>query len=273
MKNKFLSGAFFFWLLACGILLSNNLTIKAQQPFVTDNTDVTAKGKFHFEAFERQDLLQRSSFPAKRQNIAAFTLAYGLLENLEISVSAPFLTIINDPRAASYHFAGGVGDSSIGVKYNFRKEKEESRIPALSVSGFVQFPTGNARKQLGSGVTDYGINGIAQKTIHKKNVARVNAGMFFAGNTFSGVEGFVARGTILTGGASLVRTFTEKLQLGVEMTGAAPSNFRLSAGQLQFQAGGNYNLRKNMTLDFGVISGRFAASPRVGGQLGVSIDF
>jgi hypothetical protein len=51
------------------------------------------------------------------------------------------------------------------------------------------------------------------------------------------------------------------------------SNFELSLGQLQTQFGGNYSLRKNMTLDFGLVAGRFVASPRVGAQLGVTLDF
>ena len=250
------------------------MATSAQQPFVTDDADVTAKGKFHFEASNHLDLLQRSAFPAKSQNNASFTIAYGLFKNFEISASAPFLTIINEPDAVSSHYFAGIGDSGIGAKYNFRKEKDDSRLPALAVSAFLQFPSGSVQKGLGSGVTDFGINLIGQKTVRKKNVVRVNAGTFFAGNTLTGVEGFrVTHGTIFTGGASLVRSFSENLQLGVELTGAAPSNLRLSAGQLRFQAGGSYNLRKNLTLDFGVISGRFAASPRIGGQIGISVDF
>lgn len=65
----------------------------------------------------------------------------------------------------------------------------------------------------------------------------------------------------------------EKLQLGAEIAGAVTSQFQLSKGQLQVQAGGNYNLRKTLTLDFGLIAGRFAASPRVGAQFGFSVDF
>jgi len=63
------------------------------------------------------------------------------------------------------------------------------------------------------------------------------------------------------------------LQLGAEVTGALTNNFQLSRGQLQTQFGGNYELGKNFTLDFGVIAGRFAASPRVGLLIGTSIDF
>ena len=38
----------------------------------------------------------------------------------------------------------------------------------------------------------------------------------------------------------------------------------LGRGQLQTQIGGNYQLRKNMTFDFGLTSGFYASSPRIG---------
>jgi hypothetical protein len=108
---------------------------QAQQPFVTDDANVTPKGHFHFEFSNEFDLLQRSSYPSLRQNTADFELDYG---------------------------PGG------GVKIR---------------------------------------------------------------------------------------------------------NFRLDKGQLQGLIGGNYAVKKNLTFDFGVIAGKFAASPRVGAQLGISVDW
>jgi hypothetical protein len=78
---------------------------------------------------------------------------------------------------------------------------------------------------------------------------------------------------VLTGGGSLVKQFTPKLDLGVELTGAITSNLQLGKGQLQTMVGGNYALSKKLTFDFGVVGGRYAASPRVGVQLGISVDF
>ena len=70
-----------------------------------------------------------------------------------------------------------------------------------------------------------------------------------------------------------MRDFNEKLKLGVKLTGAAARNSQLGKGQLQFQAGGNFRVWENMTFDFGILGGCYAASPRLGGQIGVSIDF
>ena len=95
----------------------------------------------------------------------------------------------------------------------------------------------------------------------------------FSGNTLNGAIGISTRETVFTGGASLVRQFTDKLDLGAEVVGTVTKNFQLSKGQLQFQVGGNYALKEGFTLDFGVIAGRFPASPRLGAQLGFSVDF
>lgn len=255
-------------------LLALSAFALSQKPFYTDDADVTEKNKFHFEFANRYDLLQRSAYPIEKQNAASFLFAYGLLENIEISVETPVITLIGEPSGGfAPRRVAGIGDTNFGVKYNFWKEREDSRMPALSVSANLEIPTGNAERQLGSGIADFGVNFIAQKTFKEKNVFRVNAGTVFSGNTITGVEGIAARGTVFSGGTSLVRDFTEKLKLGVEITGAVTNNFQLSKGQLQFQFGGNYRIRKNATLDFGVITGRYAASPRLGGQIGVSIDF
>src|SRR6185369_9714292 len=170
--------------------------------------------------------------------------------------------------------ASGIGDTSFHVKYNFLTEREGSRRPALGISMIVQAPTGEVSKQLGTGLTDYYVNGIIQKSLPRDTKIRLNGGIVFAGNTVNGALGIkAARGRVFTGGGSLVKQFTEKLDLGVELTGAVTSNFDLSKGQLQALVGGNYAIRKNLTFDFGLVAGRFAASPRVGAQIGLSLDF
>ncbi len=41
---------------------------------------------------------------------------------------------------------------------------------------------------------------------------------------------------------------------------------------MQTQFGGNYQLTEKMSLDFGVLAGKFN-NPRVGAQIGMSLDF
>ena len=246
--------------------------VNAQQPFVTDDADVTPKGHVHFEFSNEFDWLQSSSFPNLKQNTADFELDYGLLDGVEVGIAAPLLTIFNAagtiPKTAS-----GIGDTNISIKYNFRKERENSRLPAITIAFNFEVPTGDTERQLGSGLADFYMNGILQKSLSKTTKLRLNGGILFSGNEATGVIGIKSRGTVLTAGASLVRQFTPKLQLGMELTGATTKDFQLGKGQLQTLLGGNYQFKNNASFDFAILGGKYVASPRAGVQLGISIDF
>lgn len=247
-------------------------TAFAQQPFITDDSETTPKGHFHFGFNNEFDLLHRASLPATKQNAASFEFEYGLLDGLEIGVDAPLVTIFNEPGTDPLR-PSGIGDTNFSVKYNFLKESEHSHRPALSIVANLEFPTGNTANGIGSGLTDFYMNGILEKTVTKKVTFRLNGGILFAGSAGTGAEGFRTRGTVYTGGGSLVRQFTPKLLLGVELTGATNGNFDLGAALMQTTIGGNYQFRKNATFDFGVVAGKHEASPRFGALLGISIDF
>ena len=254
------------------LVLLTTFSAAAQQPFVTDDADTTPKKHFHFEFSNEFDSLQRSSFPAARQNTADFELDYGLLSNVEIGIEVPMLTIINTSGTTPKTITG-VGDANLSLKYNFLSERENSRRPALALAFNLELPTGDTERQLGSGLADFYLNGILQKSLTSKTKLRLNGGILFSGNETTGVIGIKSRGTVFTAGGSVVKQFTPKLQLGVEFTGAMSSNFQLGKGQLQALAGGNYQIGKNVSFDFGFLAGKHAASPRAGLQLGLSVDF
>ena len=246
--------------------------VNAQQPFVTDNTDTTPKHHLHFEFSDEFDVLQTSAFPNLKQNTADFELDYGVLDNLEVGIEVPLLTLLNAQGTVPLR-PHGIGDTNVSVKYNFLKEREHSRRPALALAINIEVPTGDVNQQLGSGLADFYGNGVIQKSLTKKTTLRLNGGILFSGNETTGVIGIKTRGTVFTGGGSLVKQFTPKLDLGFELTGAVTKAFQLGKGQLQTQVGGNYLIKRNMTFDFGVVVGKFAASPRAGLQLGFSMDF
>jgi len=129
---------------ACALALffSVSAAVQAQQPFVTDDADVTPKGRFHFEFSNEFNLLQRSSFPNLKQNTADFELDYGLFEGVEIGVAAPLLSIFN-AAGTSLKTVTGIGDMNLSVKYNFRKEEENSLVPALTLAFNFEVPTGD----------------------------------------------------------------------------------------------------------------------------------
>jgi hypothetical protein len=249
------------------------IQIQAQIPFYTDDADTTARGKFHFEFFNEHDLLQHALLPAKRQNTSNFTLNYGVTERLEFDVNAPLLAIFAS-KTSGEPTRFGPGDTQFGLKYRFRDEQESSPLPAIGVAFYVEPPTGSKRKQLGSGLMDYYLYGIVQKSLSKRTILRLNGGVVFAGNTSTGLIGIEsAHGQVYTANGSLVREFSPKLKLGVELFGAATGNLQLSRGQLETQFGGDYQLSDRLTLAFGVLAGRYSASPRIGALAGVAYDF
>ena len=94
---------------------------------------MTEKGKFHLEFSNEFDLLQPAAFPNLKQNTASFELDYGLLKNVELDIEAPLITILN-ARGAQPPTAFGLGDTRFWVKYNFLRERDGSRRPALAAS-------------------------------------------------------------------------------------------------------------------------------------------
>lgn len=244
----------------------------AQQPFFNDNADVADYHRWHFETNNEYDVLPFSSRPSVHQDTQTIKFSYGAFKNCEVGMDFPLITIFNAQQSGLGN-PFGLGDTDYSIKYNFHQEHADSKWPAISASLNIEPPTGDASKQLGSGLIDYYLNGIVQKTLSPKTIWHVNLGATFAGNTLTGVVGIKTRGTIFTGGTNLVHQFTEKLDLGIEMYGGYTANFALGRGELQEQIGGNYALRDKLSLDFGIVAGQAVGSPHYGFILGFAKDF
>ena len=246
-------------------------TLRAQLPFYTDDTDVTATKKMHMEFFNEIDALQSAQFPSLRQNTSNFKVNAGLPYDLELDFDVPYIAIY---RANGTQGSSGIGDADMGVKWRFHKASSSSRVPSFAATFYVEFPTGNVSDQLGSGVTDYWLNFIVQKPFSEKTRLNANVGILFSGNTSTGDVGIrTTRGQVYTGGLSFLHDFSPRWTLGGEVYGGIASNDQLGRSQLQGMAGGQYNVYPGLTLTFGVIVGKYTASPRVGGQIGFAMDF
>ena len=257
-------------LLSLATVLSTCEPLHAQLPFYTDDTAVTQRGKWHFEFFNEYDALH-GQYPNLRQNTANFKLNYGLVHHLELDIDVPYLAI---DRAAQNPSSRGMGDADLGIKWGFHKESTGSRLPAFAASLYIEFPTGDARQQLGSGLTDYALNFIGQKSISEKSRLTANLGVVFAGNTSTGVIGTQnMRGQVYSGGLSLLHDFNRRITLGGELYGAHADSRNPDRSQLQAMAGGQYAIRNGLSFCFGVLGGKYVASPRIGGQIGVAMDF
>jgi len=252
-----------------GFLL-NAASLAAQMPFYTDDPAVTEPRVFHFEFFNEYDGLQSSQYPNLNQNTANFKANFGLPHNLELDFDVPYLVIY---RSTGQQTSAGMGDSDLGVKWRFRDAAPSSHLPALAASLYIEFPTGNVQQQLGSGLTDYWLNGIAQEPLNKNTRITANFGFLFAGNTSTGVIGIqTTHGHVFTGGLSLQHDFTPRLTLGAEAYGGLADTSGLARDQLQGLGGGSYSLRDGLSFTFALLGGKYEASPRIGGQVGFAID-
>ena len=242
--------------------------VYAQLPFYTDDPAVTEPGKFHFEFFNEYDALQHQE-PNLRQNTANYKFNYGLPHNLEFDIDFPALAIYREADSSS-----GIGDTDLGLKWNFHKNTPGSKFPALGASFYVEFPTGDEKQQLGSGLHDYWLNLCIQEPLSEKTRANFNIGYLFAGNTSTGVIGVsTTRGHVYTGGISVLHDLNARLTFGAEVYGGYDSNSNLGRKQLQGMLGAQYAIHQGMTFDLGLLGGRYVASPRIGGQVGFSVDF
>ena len=246
-------------------------SLRAQLPFYTDDPAVTAPGVLHFEFFNEYDGLQSSQFPDLRQNTANFKINYGLKHDLELDVDFPYLGIYRTEGVSS---SSGFGDTDLGIKWNFHKAAQGSWVPAFGASLYIEFPTGNSSKGLSSGLTDYWLNFITQKPFTEKTRLNGNFGYLFAGNTSTGAVGIqTTRGHVFTGGVSLLHDFSSRLTLGIEAYGGIADTSGLGRTQLQGLVGGECAIRNGLAFTFGLLGGQYEASPRIGGQIGFSIDF
>jgi len=255
---------------ARAVLLGVGLCVaaSAQQPFYTDDADVTERRHFFLEISNQQSWLQRSADPLTKQNATVVHLNYGVTTNFEIGVDAPLIALYHQDEL----FSIGQGDLNFTFKLRLQSEQSGSKRPATTLSCAVETPTGNTRKLLGSGIADYGCNTVIQKQLGLWTL-RVNNGMVFSGNTLTGVIGLRAKGLVYLGGGSITKEVLPRLLLGAEVNGSAAADSALGKANLQTQVAGQFTIKEGFALDFGLVRGWFSGAPKWQVQLGFSKDF
>ena len=243
----------------------------AQAPFYTDDAGVADPGMLHVEASDELDALQSMQYPDLRQNTATLKTNVGLPHGLELDLDFPYIAI---DRSSVTSSSRGIGDTNLGVKWRIREGSATSHEPALAVSFYTEFPTGDSRQNLGSGLIDYWLNLIAQVPLSDRTRITVNLGILFAGNTSTGVVGIeTTRGRVYTGGLSVLYDVSSRLTLGGEVYGGIADTVGLDRTQLQTMLGAQYTVHERLSMYAGVIAGTYTASPRLGGVIGFAIDF
>jgi len=250
--------------LLCALLCFSATPVFAQQPYSTEEADVARPRSVKLSIGAEFDALQPEDTDHDRQTTVLTRVSYGVHDKLEIDASAPVIYLQNTAEPN----AGGYGDTQAGIKYQIR---EDVHGPALALAFSVQAPTGDAERDIGSGVTMTWINAIVGHTIADKTKMAVNAGFMPSGNPSIGALGINAhRGKIVTFGGMVTREVNDKLKLGGEINGAVTATGD-AQHQLHVVGGGNYELRRGTTIDAGVVVGHFTRTPRFGVLVGVTL--
>jgi hypothetical protein len=66
---------------------------------------------------------------------------------------------------------------------------------------------------------------------------------------------------------------TPRLTVGAEIYGGVSDGAGQDKTQLQGMFGAQYAIRDGLTLSLGVLGGKYGATPQIGGQIGIAVDF
>ena len=140
----------------------------------------------------------------------------------------PLLIIFNDASSRRGN-PFGLGDTDYSIKYNFRKETEGSKWPALTASLNIEPPTigsvPEASTRFGSDRRSPNWNSSENNLTQEEYATLANAGATFAGNTLTGAVG-IRRGARSSPACPLLtHQFTRKFDVGVEVFGATQQIF------------------------------------------------
>jgi hypothetical protein len=100
----------------------------------------------------------------------------------------------------------------------------------------------------------------------------MNGGVVLAGNAQTGALGIRERGTIVAAGGSLVASAGRSVQIGGELMAAWSQKAAVGGTYVVTQWGGNIRVSDGCTIAVGISTGWFDAAPRLGVQVGASLD-
>ncbi len=229
----------------------------AYRPFFTEDAGVAGKGAVELEVgWEHVRWKNDDS-----DNIFVAVPKYGLTERLELALEIPYL--FRHPTEGDDE--NGLGDIIVGAKFNLLEEK--GPWPAFTLKGVLKTPSGNEKKGLGTGYTDYGLIAIATKgfgplTLHSMlGYAVVGSG---AGQDMRNIHVY---------GLAADYRLTDKFHLVGEISGTSHPNRSVEGELVGFLFGTRYEISDNIILDAAVRHGMHRELPGLTAIAGISTKF
>ncbi len=224
----------------------------AGPPFVTDDPVPVDLGKWEINNFAN------STFAggALQGNLFAVDANYGAAENLQLHLQIP--SAMAQWSGASAQF--GLGDIEIGAKYRFLAPGDDEWLPQVAIFPLLDFPTGDANRDLGTGRAHAFLPIWLQKNIGKWSIFGgggywLNPGPGNVNYWFSGLAAqYQLTDALSLGGEIFYQT---KSTDGGPGSPGYPLGSRNSAG---FNLGGTYDFDKTRRLLFSFGRGLLNAS-------------
>ncbi len=227
----------------------------AGRPLSTDDSGTVDKGSFEVEYG-----IEYVNGTDNETNLS-LVITRGLCDNLDLGVEIPYAFI--DSKTASD--SDGFSDINISTKLNLIKDKKV--MPDVSLSFACKTDSGNDSKNLGTGKSDYSLNGIFSK-VFESFAIHFNTGYSFK-------EDFKDEDNedVFTYGLALEYALGEKANLVAEVTGETALARQFNDNSCSALCGVNYSLKDNVTLDFGLGTEISKADPDFKVTSGITVGF
>jgi hypothetical protein len=133
--------------LACGLMYGFAIVLSAPSlagpPFLTDDPVPVEPGHWEINNFAAATFANGAASGA----LPGIDANYGAAENVQLHLQAAMAFATWSGSGTQY----GFGDTEIGVKYRFLPASDNDWWPQLAFYPFLDFPTGNAGRDLGTG--------------------------------------------------------------------------------------------------------------------------
>jgi hypothetical protein len=218
--------------LAFLIVITASQLAYGARPLSVEDAGTVAKGAFEIESGSILEESKNKDF----QSVYYGQVKAGILDNLDIGVAVPYLTMIPCDDCAK----AGVGDASTAVKFRVLKETEVA--PSVALKAGAGILTGNREKGLGDGVPNYSATAVATKSFGDL-FAHLNFGYSAEQNepVNSSFWGIAAQKEVAAG-----------LNVLAEVTGQTDTDEDGSTSYSNSLVGINYLVMESMVLDAGL---------------------
>lgn len=239
----FLIFAFSLFTVHCSLLTVSY----AAHPLITDDSKTQGKGKFQFELNSEfstdKETVEGLSVKSTGGEVAA-VFSYGIMDNLDIVLGAPYLWFKERVDGAVISKENGIGDISLELKWRFFEKDGLS----FALKPGITLPTGDEKNGLGSGRTGGSIFLIATKEIEPFAI-HLNLG--FIRNENKADDRKNLWHASMAGEAKIVQNLKATANIGVERNPDKASNSNPA-----FILGGLiYSIAENFDIDIGIKGG------------------